>query len=142
LETTKAMTDVREIDSPASEETATPRRRRRPRNAATTGTTTTRRRRLTGSDLIESLRESVEQLIKENRTLKRQLAKATAGGGSSSAPGAERTLRSIQRKVLRAVSGDGPPRRRTRATSTTRATTSTNGRRRRRGTTAADGAGE
>lgn len=102
-----------------------------------------RRRRLTGGDLIESLRESVEQLIKENRSLKRQLAKATAGGGSSSAPGAERTLRSIQRKVLRAVSGgDGAPRRRPRATSPTRATTSTNGRRRRRTTTATDGAGE
>jgi hypothetical protein len=136
------MTDVQEIDSPTSEETATPRRRRRPRNAATTGTTTTRRRRLTGSDLIESLRESVEQLIKENRSLKRQLAKATAGGGSSSAPGAERTLRSIQRKVLRAVSGDGTSRRRTRATSTSRATPSTNGRRRRRTAAATDGAGE
>src|ERR1700716_4346160 len=129
------MTDVQEIDSP-SEETATPRRRRRPRSAATAGTTTTRRRRLSGSDLAESLRESVEQLIRENRSLKRQLARATAGGGSSSAPGAERTLRSIQRKVLRAVSGDGSPRRRTtRATSgTSRARTSAtaqNGRRRR-----------
>jgi hypothetical protein len=137
------MPDVQEIEGPTSEETATPRRRRRPRNAATAGTTTTRRRRLTGSDLIESLRESVEQLIKENRSLKRQLAKATASGGSSSAPGAERTLRSIQRKVLRAVGGDGAPRRRARATSSsTRATTSTNGRRRRRTTTAADSAGE
>jgi hypothetical protein len=137
------MTDVQEIDSPTSEETATPRRRRRPRSAATAGTTTTRRRRLSGSDLVESLRESVEQLIKENRSLKRQLAKATAGGGSSSAPGAERTLRSIQRKVLRAVSGDGAPRRRTRTASATRTATSTNGRRRRRTTTtSADGGGE
>src|SRR5215831_19400153 len=136
------MTDVQEIDSPTSEETATPRRRRRPRGTATAGTTATRRRRLSGSDLVESLRESVEQLIRENRSLKRQLAKATAGGGSSSAPGAERTLRSIQRKVLRAVSGDGAPRRRTRTATATRATASTNGRRRRRTATAADGAGE
>src|SRR6266545_917067 len=113
------MTDVQEIDSPTSEETATPRRRRRPRGAASAGTTTTRRRRLRGADLVESLRESVEQLIRENRSLKRQLAKATASGGSSAAPGAERTLRSIQRKVLRAVSTDGTPRRRTRAAATT-----------------------
>jgi len=128
------MTDVREIDSPTSEETATPRRRRRPRAAATAATTTTRRRRLGGADLIESLRESVEQLIKENRSLKRQLAKATAGGASPAAPGAERTLRSIQRKVLRAVGGDAAPRRKTRTsptTSRTRTTTATNGRRRR-----------
>ena len=136
------MTDVQEIESPTGEETATPRRRRRPRSAASAGTTTTRRRRLSGNDLIESLRDSVEQLIKDNRSLKRQLAKATASGGSSAAPGAERMLRSIQRKVLRAVSGNGAPRRRARATSTTHATTSTNGRRRRRTTTAADGAGE
>jgi hypothetical protein len=88
------------------------------------------------------LRESVEQLIKENRSLKRQLAKAKAGGGSSSAPAAERTLRSIQRKVLRAVSGDGAPRRRTRTASASRAATSTNGRRRRRTATAADAGGE
>ena len=131
------MTDVQEIDSPAIEETATPRRRRRPRSAASAGTTATRRRRLSGSDLIESLRESVEQLIKENRSLKRQLARAMAGGGSSSAPAAERTLRSIQRKVLRAVSSDAAPRRRTRAaTATARTNTSANGRRRR--TTPAD----
>src|SRR5262245_7015456 len=98
------MADVHEIDSPASDETATPRRRRRARTAAASATTATRQRRLRGAELIESLRESVEQLIKENRTLKRQLAKAMAGGGSSAAPSAERTLRSIQRKVLRAVS--------------------------------------
>ncbi|HSR24356.1 MAG TPA: hypothetical protein VLW53_12450 [Candidatus Eisenbacteria bacterium] len=60
----------------------------------------------------------MEQLIRENRSLKRQLARATAAGGASAAPGAERTLRSIQRKVLRAVSGDGAPRRRPRAAST------------------------
>jgi hypothetical protein len=126
------MTDVQGIDSPTREETATPRRRRRTRTAATAGTTTTRRKRLSGDDLVESLRESVEQLIRENRSLKRQLARATAGGGSSSSSAAERTLRSIQRKVLRAVSGDGAPRRRTRTAAVTRPSTSANGRRGRR----------
>ncbi len=108
------MTDV-QTDSAGGEGSA-PRRRRRPRAAATAATTTTRRRRLRGADLIDSLRESVEQLIKENRSLKRQLAKVTAGGGSSAVTGAERTLRSIQRKVLRAVGSDGTARRRTRST--------------------------
>jgi hypothetical protein len=130
------MADVQEIESPTTDETAAPRRRRRARGATTAAATTTRRRRLRGADLIESLRESVEQLIRENRSLKRQLAKATAGGGSSAAPGAERTLRSIQRKVLRAVSSDGAPRRRTRVAS------ATNGRRRRRPTGTSDSSGE
>ena len=131
------MTDVHEIDGAASDETSPPRRRRRTRTAAASGTTTIRQRRLRGADLIESLRESVEQLIKENRTLKRQLAKAMAGGGSSAAPSAERTLRSIQRKVLRAVSSDGAPRRRT-----ARAVTASNGRRRRRTTRPVDSTSE
>jgi hypothetical protein len=129
------MTDVR-IESPSSEQAATPRRRRGTRAAGAAAATTTRRRRLHGADLIESLRESVEQLIKENRSLKRQLAKASGGGGPAT-PGTERTLRSIQRKVLRAVSSDGAPRRRVRA-----ASAATNGRRRRRTTKSAAGAGE
>jgi hypothetical protein len=117
------MTDV-PIEKPASGGAAGPRRPRRPRAATTAGTTTTRRRSLRGADLIESLRESVEQLIKENRLLKRQLAKATAGGGTSAMPDAERTLRSIQRKVMRAVGTDGSARRRTRTATTGRRRTS------------------
>jgi hypothetical protein len=117
------MTDV-PIESPTSEGTAaTSRRRRRTTRGSSAATTTTRRRRLRGADLIESLRESVEQLIKENRSLKRQLAKVSAGGDSAAASGVERTLRSIQRKVQRAVGSDGTSRRRTRSAAT-------NGRRR------------
>lgn len=134
------MTDVQVIDSPTRAETATPRRRRRTRAEGNAPAAPTRRRtraegsapaaptrrrpRLRGPELIESLRESVEQLLRENRTLKRQLKKAMAGGASA-APGAETTLRSIQRKVARAVSSEVPPRRRSR-------TPVTNGRRRRR----------
>jgi hypothetical protein len=124
------MPDVQEIETPASEETATRRRRRRP-GVAPSAPTTTQRRQGRGADLIESLRESVERLIKENQSLKRQLARATAGGGASGAPAAERTLRSIQRKVLRAVGDDGSSRRRPRAAPTTRASSATSGRRRR-----------
>jgi len=119
------MTDVQQIERPTSAEAATPRRRRRTRAEGTgTAAVTRRRPRLKGPELIESLRESVEQLLRENRSLKRQLKKAEAGG-TSPAPGAEKTLRSIQRKVARAVSSEASPRRRTRQPST-------NGRRRRR----------
>lgn len=119
------MTDVQEIDSPTRAETAIPRRRRRTRAQGSAPAAPARRRpRLRGPELIESLRESIEQLLRENRNLKRQLKKATAGGASA-APGAEKTLRSIQRKVARAVSSETAPRRRAR-------TPVTNGRRRRR----------
>ncbi len=118
------MTDVKEIESTASEQAGTPRRRRRTRAEGGATTPTRRRPRLRGADLVESLRESVEQLLKENRSLKRQLKKA-AGGVASAAPGAEKTLRSIQRKVARAVTVDSTSTRKPRAAST-------NGRRRRR----------
>jgi len=134
------MTDVQEIQSAVSEETAAPRRRRARGPGASS--TTSRRRSLRGADLIESLRESVEQLIRENRTLKRQLARMTAGGGLPAASGADRTLRAIQRKVMRAVSGDGGPRRRSRTASATRVSTTTSGGRRRRATRSTAGSGE
>jgi hypothetical protein len=108
------MTDANDRETPDSEESAT--LRRRPRRRA--GTTTAARARRRGTDLVESLRRSVEQLIQENRELKRQLARVIAGGGTSAVPAAERTLRSIQRKVLRAVSSDGAPRRRSRGDGT------------------------
>jgi len=119
------MTDVQQIERSTNAEAATPRRRRRTRTEGAAAATPTRRRpRLKGPELIESLRESVEQLLRENRSLKRQLKKAAAGG-TSTAPGPEKTLRSIQRKVARAVSGEAAPRRRTRQPAA-------NGRRRRR----------
>jgi len=119
------MTDAQEIDSSTRAETATPRRRRRTRAEGSTPAAPTRRRpRLRGPELIESLRESVEELLRENRNLKRQLKKATAGGASA-APGAETTLRSIQRKVARAMTSEAAPRRKARGPVT-------NGRRRRR----------
>ncbi|HXM55011.1 MAG TPA: hypothetical protein VOB72_06445 [Candidatus Dormibacteraeota bacterium] len=65
-----------------------------------------------GAELVDTLNEMVSQLIKENRSLKRQLAKLTAGGASSANGAAERTLRSLQRKVQRAVSAAPTTRRR------------------------------
>ena len=69
---------------------------------------------------METLNEMVTQLIKENRSLKRQLAKLTAGGANAANGTAERTLRALQRKVQRAVSTT-PATRRRRTSSTTAA---------------------
>ncbi len=54
----------------------------------------------------------VSQLIKENRSLKRQLARLSAGGPAAANGPAERTLRTLQRKVQRAVSAAPTARRR------------------------------
>jgi hypothetical protein len=105
----------------AQDESApTPRRRGRPAGSTSTPRTaaTPRRRRVGGAELVETLNEMVSQLIKENRTLKRQLAKLTAGGTTAVNGAAERSLRSLQRKVQRAVSATPAPRRR-RASNTT-----------------------
>jgi hypothetical protein len=99
----------------AEEESApAPRRRGRPAGSAT-GTrsaTTTRRRRIGGAELVETLNEMVTQLIKENRSLKRQLAKLAAGGTTSANGTADRMLRALQRKIQRAVSATPATRRR------------------------------
>jgi hypothetical protein len=65
---------------------------------------------------VETLNELVSQLIKENRSLKRQLAKLAAGGADAADGAADRTLRALQRKVERAVAP--APSRRRRSTST------------------------
>jgi len=65
-----------------------------------------------GAELVETLNEMVSQLIKENRTLKRQLAKLTAGGSNAANGSADRTLRALQRRVQRAVSASPATRRR------------------------------
>jgi hypothetical protein len=66
---------------------------------------------------VETLNEMVSQLIKENRSLKRQLAKLAVGGTDAANGTADRTLRALQRKVQRAVSA-APTTRRRRSPST------------------------
>jgi hypothetical protein len=66
----------------------------------------------------------VDQLIKENRKLKRQLERLTSKGTAASSGTVERGLRTIQRRVQRAISsGPGTRRRRTTATRRRRTTT-------------------
>lgn len=115
-----------------------PRKRGRSAASATTARSSspTRRRRVGGAELVETLNEMVSQLIKENRTLKRQLARLTAGGATTATNGsAERTLRSLQRKVQRAVSATPTTRRRRSSAS---ATTTPRARSTRRRSTAAE----
>ena len=96
------------------ESSPAPRRRGRPAGGANSArsASTTRRRRIGGAELVETLNEMVSQLIKENRSLKRQLARLTAGGLDAANGATDRTLRALQRKVQRAVSATPASRRR------------------------------
>jgi septum formation inhibitor MinC len=55
----------------------------------------------------------VAELIKENRKLKRQVEKLTARGAKAASGAVERSLRTIQRRVQKAL---GTPKRRKRRT--------------------------
>lgn len=97
---------------------------RRTRRASTTrggtrATTTRRRRRQGGSELVENLNAMIDQLIRENRKLKRQLDRVAKAGTTAAGQGIERGLRTIQRRVQRAL--DGPTTRRRRTTTATAA---------------------
>jgi hypothetical protein len=99
-----------------------PRRSGRPGGNAsgTRSAPTSRRKRIGGAELVETLNEMVTQLIKENRSLKRQLARLTAGGMETANGATDRTLRALQRKVQRAVAPTpGTRRRRSSSTTTT-----------------------
>lgn len=90
----------------AEEQTMPPRRRRGRPPGSGTGTrsaTGTRRRRTATPELVETLNTMVAQLIKENRQLKRQIDKLTTRGTAAAAGTVERGLRSMQRRLQRAV---------------------------------------
>jgi 16S rRNA G1207 methylase RsmC len=80
----------------------------------------------------------VSELIKENRKLRRQVDKLSTKGTAAASGTIEKGLRSIQRRVQRAMGSGTSTTRRRRATSTTtrRRTTTT---RRRRPTASGDG---
>jgi hypothetical protein len=104
----------------AADETAQqPRRRGRPPGSKSTTRT---RRRLDGHELIQQLNGMVAELIKENRKLKRQVEKLTARGTKAASGAVERSLRTIQRRVQKALS---TPKRRKRRTTTAAAKATT-----------------
>src|SRR5487761_619412 len=97
-----------------------PRRRGRPPGAKSTTGTRARRKRLGGTELTEQLNHMVAELIKENRKLKRQVVKLTERGTKVASTTVDRTLRTIQRRVQKALTAPTKRRRKTVAASTTR----------------------
>jgi hypothetical protein len=87
-----------------------------------------RRQRANGAQSLEEVQRLVDELIKENRTLKRQLAKLEASGatvsrGRRAGNPAEKALTSIKRRLERAMSGATSTRRGRGATATAKART-------------------
>ena len=91
---------------------AAPRRRGRPPGAKSATTTRTRRKRLGGTELTEQLNHMVAELIKENRKLKRQVVKLTERGTKVASSTVDRTLRTIQRRVQKALTAPAKRKRR------------------------------
>ena len=105
-----------------------PRRRGRPPGAKSTTGTRARRKRLGGTELTEQLNHMVAELIKENRKLKRQVVKLTEKGAEKASSTVDRTLRTIQRRVQKALTAPAKRRRKNTAP-TTRKKPVTRGRR-------------
>ena len=87
-------------------------RRGRPLGTGSKTATHTRRKRLGGPELTEQLNHMVAELIKENRKLKRQVAKLTERGTKVASNTVDRTLRTIQRRVQKALTAPAKRRRR------------------------------
>ena len=100
----------------ASRSTGASRRTRRTeRSETSTGAPAARRSsrtRVGGDALVSDLSEMVDRLIKENRELKRALARAEKSQGGGNLGLATRTLTGLQRRVSRALAGSGTSRRR------------------------------
>lgn len=65
--------------------------------------TTRRRRRLGGHELVEQLNAMIAELIKENRKLRREVDKLAARGTAAASTTVDRGLRTLQRRVQRAL---------------------------------------
>jgi len=76
-----------------------------------------RRSRLSGDALVTSLAEMVDRLIKENRQLKRALARAETAQGSGNLGQAAKALSGLQQRLTRAL--DSPTTTRRPRTTTT-----------------------
>jgi hypothetical protein len=108
-----------------------PRRRGRPPGSKnrTTPIRGSRRKRAGSGDLVGQLNAMVAELISKNRKLQSQVEKLSKRASASSAgKSVERGLRTISRRVQRALNGTTKRRRRT-------TTASANGRRRKATTT-------
>ncbi len=89
-------------DEAQGQQATTRRRRGRPPGSKSKTRT---RRRIDGGELIQQLNGMIAELIKENRKLKRQVDKLTERGASAASTAVERSLRTIQRRVQKALAG-------------------------------------
>ena len=103
-----------------------PARRARRVSTRTAG----RRTRAGGAELITNLNTMIEELIKENRKLRRQVDRLSAKGTAAASSTVERGLRTIQRRVQRALGATASSGRRRSSTGATgrRGATTTTGR--------------
>jgi hypothetical protein len=86
--------------APAEAQQNAPRRRGRPPGSKTR----TRRKRAAGGDLVTQLNAMVAELIGKNRQLRREVKKLTDRARKSEASkGVERGIRTISRRVQRAL---------------------------------------
>jgi hypothetical protein len=102
----------------AATESAPATRRARRSRGSDTATTTGRSHRpqLGGEALLANLTEMVDQLIRENRDLKRALARAEKGQGAGNLGQAARALTGLQRRLNRALESTSTSSRRRAAT--------------------------
>jgi cell division septum initiation protein DivIVA len=70
------------------------------------------RQRIRGEELVDQLNEVVVELIKENRKLKRQVEKLTARSTSAASRTVDRSLRTMQLRVAKALATQTRRRRR------------------------------
>ena len=112
--------------SPEEAQQNAPRRRGRPPGSKNR----TGRKRAEGGELVTRLNAMVAQLISENRTLRRQVAKLATKGKGTGSNTVERGLRTISRRVERALGTAKPRRRSTAAASNGRRRKATTRRRR------------
>ncbi len=88
--------------SPEEAQSSTPRRRGRPPGSRTG----TRHKRTGGGDLVGQLNAMVAELIKKNRQLQREVAKLTERASkSATTKGVERGIRTLSRRVQKALGG-------------------------------------
>jgi uncharacterized coiled-coil protein SlyX len=116
------------VKMPDEAQSNAPRRRGRPPGSKNK---TTRRRGAGGSDLVGQLNAMVAALITKNRQLQRQVARLTEkANASKSNKGVERSLRTMSRRVKKALGGTAKRRPRAAATNGRRKRASTTRRRR------------
>jgi hypothetical protein len=82
-----------------------------------------RRPRLEGEAIVASLADMVDRLIKENRELKRAVARAQSNGAGGGLGQSAKILAGLQRRVYRSLTVDATPGRRRRSGAATAAVT-------------------